>query len=156
MSKYTDIMNANIVRTSGQFNRLRTPASTTDLSGKRRKPKLTRRSRDLSTRDWRTRAAVIRDTLNAVDYLCSGTVLEHLTRCGKPGCRCSEDLTAGHGPYYDWGHMLGGKLVHRRVSPEQAVVLRHAIANYRKVKKLLLAWEKESERLIDAELPRNS
>lgn len=102
------------------------------------------------------RIAVIRDTLNAVDYLCSGTLLEHRTRCGKPGCRCSEDLTARHGPYYDWGHMLGGKLVHRRVSPEQAVVLRHAIANYRKVKKLLLAWEKESERLIDAELPRNS
>jgi len=104
----------------------------------------------------RARIAGIRDTINAVDYLCSGTLLEHMTRCGKPGCRCATDPDARHGPYYDWGHMLGGKLVHRRVSPEQAAVLRLAIANYRKVKKLLLAWEKESERLIDAELPRNS
>lgn len=104
----------------------------------------------------RERIAAIRDSINALDYLCSGTLLEHFTRCGKSGCRCSEDLTARHGPYYDWGHMQGGKLVHRRVSPDQAVLLRQAIANYRQVKKLLLAWEKESERLINAELPRNS
>lgn len=102
----------------------------------------------------RARIASIRDTLNAVDYLCSGTLLKHMTRCGKPGCRCAKDSTARHGPYYDWGHMQAGKLVHRRVSPEQAITLQLAIANYRKVKKLLLAWEKETERLIDAELPR--
>ena len=47
--------------------------------------------------------------------------------------------------------MKAGKLVHRYVSPEQAGVLRQAIANYRKVKKLLRAWEAETERLIDAE-----
>jgi hypothetical protein len=103
-----------------------------------------------------TRIAAIRDAIRAVDYLCSGTLLEHRTRCGKPGCRCANDPAARHGPYYDWGHMQGGKLVHRRVSPEQAVVLRLAIANYRKVKKLLLAWEKETERLIDNQLPPNS
>jgi hypothetical protein len=103
-----------------------------------------------------TRIAAIHDAIHAVDYLCSGTLLEHRTRCGKPGCRCATDPDARHGPYYDWGHMQAGKLVHRRVSPEQAVVLRFAIANYRKVKKLLLDWEKETERLIDSELPRNS
>jgi hypothetical protein len=45
----------------------------------------------------------------------------------------------------------GGKLVHRVVSPEQAALLRLAIANYRQARKLLRAWEKETERLIDAE-----
>ena len=44
-----------------------------------------------------------------------------------------------------------GKLVHRVVSPEQATLLRLAIANYRQARKLLRAWEKETERLIDAE-----
>ena len=102
------------------------------------------------------RIIAIRDSLNAVDYLCSGTLLEHKTRCGKPGCRCVNDPNARHGPYYDWGHMQAGKLVHRRVSPEQAAVLRLAIANYRKIKKLLLAWEKETERLIDAENPKKT
>ena len=60
---------------------------------------------------------------------------------------------ARHGPYYEWGHMKGGKLVHRMVTPEQAVLLRRAIANYRKAKKLMKAWENETERLFDNEAP---
>lgn len=52
--------------------------------------------------------------------------------------------------------MPAGKLVHRSVTSEQAVILRRALANYRKVKKLLRAWEIETERLIDAEAPRES
>jgi hypothetical protein len=62
--------------------------------------------------------------------------------------------SARHGPYYEWGHLKGGKLVHRVVSPEQAALLRLAIANYRQARKLLRAWEKETERLIDAEADR--
>jgi hypothetical protein len=37
--------------------------------------------------------------------------------------------------------MRAGKLVHRVVSAEQAEVLRQAIANYRRLKKLLRGWE---------------
>jgi hypothetical protein len=50
--------------------------------------------------------------------------------------------------------MKGGKLVHRTLSPEQATILRLAIANHRKAKKLMQAWESETERLFDAEAPR--
>jgi hypothetical protein len=102
----------------------------------------------------RERIERIRETLNALDYLCSGTLLERMKVCGKPGCRCAQDPDARHGPYYEWGHMKGGKLVHRTVSPEQAAVLRRAIANYRQAKKLMQAWEDATERLIDAEAPR--
>lgn len=51
--------------------------------------------------------------------------------------------------------MQGGKLIRRRLSAEQAALMRRAIANYRKVKKLLRAWENETEQLIDAEAPRD-
>jgi hypothetical protein len=101
----------------------------------------------------RQRISRIRESIAGIDYLCSGTLLKHLTRCGKPGCRCARNPAARHGPYYDWGHMQGGKLIHRRLSAEQAALLRPAIANYRKLKKLLRAWEAETERLIDAEAP---
>ena len=102
----------------------------------------------------RARIAALRERLNAVDELCSGTLLEHRTRCGRAGCACAKDADARHGPYYDWGHMREGKLVHRRVSAEQAARLRLAIANYRKVKTILVEWEKETELLINTELPR--
>ena len=103
----------------------------------------------------RERISRIRDMLANIDYLCSGTLLKTLMKCGKPSCRCQQDPAARHGPYYRWGHMKAGKLVQRYVSPEQAVVLRQAIANYRRVKKLLRAWEVETERLIDAEASSN-
>jgi hypothetical protein len=105
-------------------------------------------------REARERIARIRDALGAIDYLCSGTLLQRTKVCGKPGCRCAQDPSARHGPYYEWGHMKSGRLVHRTVSPEQATILQLAIANYRKAKKLLQAWENETERLIDAEAPR--
>ena len=99
----------------------------------------------------RERIASIRAVLNAMEYLCSGTLLRRTKVCGRPSCRCAQDPSARHGLYYEWGHLKGGKLVHRVVSPEQAALLRLAIANYRQARKLLRAWEKETERLIDAE-----
>jgi hypothetical protein len=101
----------------------------------------------------RQRINRIREALAAVAYLCSGTLLKNLMKCGKPSCRCHQDPAARHGPYYRWGHMKAGKLVHRYVSPAQAAILRQAITNYRKVKKLLRAWEEETERLIDTQAP---
>ena len=59
-----------------------------------------------------------RTALAAVDYLCSGTLLERMMKCGKAGCRCKEDPAALHGPHYEWGHMKDGELIHRYVSPE--------------------------------------
>jgi len=102
----------------------------------------------------RERIARIRDTLGEIDYLCSGTLLRRTKVCGKPGCRCASDPDARHGPYFEWGHMKGGKLVHRTVSPEQAAILENAIANHRKAKKLMQDWEQETERLLDAQAPR--
>ena len=101
----------------------------------------------------RERIASIRAALAQVDYLCSGTLLKRMMKCGKASCRCQEDPAARHGPYYEWGRMKGGKLVHRYVSEQQAQILRAAIANYRKVKKLIRLWETETERLIDSEPP---
>jgi len=102
----------------------------------------------------RERIEHIRQALSAIDHLCSGTLLKRTKVCGKPGCRCATDPSARHGPYYEWGHMRGGKLVHRSVTAEQAALLEQAIANYRKARKLMQAWEDETEKLIDAEAPR--
>jgi hypothetical protein len=98
----------------------------------------------------RERIEQIRQELGDIELLCSGTLLKRMKTCGSPNCRCAHDPAARHGPYYEWGHMRAGKLVHRVVSAEQAEVLRQAIANYRRLKKLLRGWESETERLIDA------
>ena len=96
----------------------------------------------------------IRAALTEIEYLCSGTLHKRTKVCGRPSCRCAQDPSARHGPYYEWGHMKGGALVHRSVTPQQAEMLELAIANHRKAKKLMRAWEEETERLIDLEAPR--
>lgn len=102
----------------------------------------------------RDRISRIVASLNAISYLCSGTLSKRMMKCGKPNCRCASDPDARHGPYFEWGHMVAGKLVHRMVPPEQAAKLQTAIENYRTAKKLMLAWEKETEKLIELEAPR--
>jgi len=116
---------------------------------------MTRRPETL-IKQARARIARLREVLGKIDYLCSGTLLKRTKVCGKPGCRCAQEPEARHGPYYEWGHMKRGKLVHRVVSPEQAAILLLAIANHRKARKLMQAWEDETERLIDAEAPRKT
>jgi hypothetical protein len=112
------------------------------------------RRREDILKQARERIAGIRASLNAMDYLCSGTLSRRMMICGKPNCRCAHDPDARHGPYYLWGHMKGGKLVNRMVTTEQAEILRLAIANYRNARKLMKAWEAATERLMDAEAPR--
>ena len=101
----------------------------------------------------RERIAQIRQELGDIELLCSGTLQKRMKTCGSANCRCAHDPAARHGPYYEWGHMRDGKLVHRLVTAEQAEVLGQAIANYRRLKKLLRGWESETERLIDAARP---
>ena len=105
-------------------------------------------------RDALAKIGRIREALGKIDHLCSGTLLCRTKICGKAGCRCAQDPAARHGPYYEWGHMKNGKLVHRMVSTDQAAILETAITNHRKAKKLMKAWEDETEKLLDAQLPR--
>lgn len=109
------------------------------------------RSSDARRRAAQERIAQLRARIQAIDRLCSGTLLRRTKVCGKAGCRCAEDPTARHGPYYEWGRMKGGRLVHRMVSPAQAALLREAIANYRMLRRLLRTWEAETIKLIEAD-----
>ena len=126
------------------------------LAPDRRKSTTMPRKPETIIRQARQQIARIQESLSEVDYLCSGTLLKRTKVCGKAGCRCAQDVSARHGPYYEWGHMQGGKLVHRMLSPSQAVLMQQAIDNYRRVQKLLREWEVQTERLIDAEAPRET
>lgn len=86
-----------------------------------------------------------------LDLVCSGTLIKRMKVCGKPACRCATAPDARHGPYYEWGRMVRGKLVNRMVTRERAALLRAAIAHYRTVRRLLRTWEQQSVRIIEVE-----
>jgi hypothetical protein len=102
-------------------------------------------------RQARERIARIQKAITEIEYLSSGTILERTKKCGRANCACATDPSSRHGPYFEWGHMRSGKLVHRQISAQHADSLRLAIANHRLVKDLLQKWEIETEKLIDSE-----
>lgn len=81
------------------------------------------------------------------------TFLPPLEFCGNPNCHCARDPAARHGPYYEWSYLKGARLHHRTLTPKQAELMRLAIANYRKAKKLLRTWETHTQRLIELNAP---
>jgi hypothetical protein len=108
---------------------------------------------DIKLLQIQEKIAEIHRALSQMQYLSSGTLLKRTKVCGNPRCHCATDPAARHGPYYEWSHLKAGKLRHRTLSPEQAGLMRSAIANHRKVKKLLRAWEAQTQRLIDLNAP---
>ena len=93
----------------------------------------------------REETRAIRKQLAALDYLASGSLVTRMKSCGKPNCRCASDPAARHGPYYEWGRMRDGKLMHTSVTREQAKLLERAIDNQRRAKALLAEWEHLTE-----------
>ena len=108
---------------------------------------------DLKRLKIQEKIAEIQRELSTMQHLSSGTLLKRTKVCGNPRCHCATDPTARHGPYYEWSHMKAGKLRHRTLTPEQAGLMRLAIANHRKVKQLLRAWEAQTQRLIELTTP---
>jgi hypothetical protein len=104
-------------------------------------------------KEIRDNIAEIHRALAEVEYLCSGSLSKRTKLCGNPQCQCRTDRTARHGPYYEWGFIEDGKTRHRMLSPKRAELMRLAIGNYRKVKKLLKDWEAETVRLIELNVP---
>jgi len=99
----------------------------------------------------RQRIAHIREELARLDYICAGT-LQHRTRvCGKPGCRCARDPAARHGPYYEWGRIEQGRLVHSKLSSHEARRFVQAMRKYRRLKRLLRRWQQASVQAMLAE-----
>jgi hypothetical protein len=98
--------------------------------------------------------AEIKRSLSALEHLSSGTLLKRMKVCGNPRCHCASDPAARHGPYYEWSYLKGGKLRHRTLTSEQADIMRLAIANHRKAKKLLRTWEAQTLHLIELKAPK--
>lgn len=110
-------------------------------------------SKDAAIRNAQQRIARIHESISDIEHLSSGTLLKRMKRCGNPRCACAKDPAAQHGPYYEWSYRKDGRLHHRTLSPEQAKRVRRAIANHRKVRRLLRLWEAYTRRLIELTAP---
>ncbi len=54
----------------------------------------------------------------------------------------------------EWSYLKAGKRHHRTLTPEQAAIMRIAIANQRKARKLMRVWEAQTLNLIELTTPK--
>ena len=104
---------------------------------------------DAKSTKSREKIAEIQREISLMEYLSSGTLLKRMKVCGNPRCHCASDPAARHGPYFEWSYLKAGKLHHRTLTPEQAEIMRLAIANQRKAKKFMRVWEAQTLNLIE-------
>jgi len=93
----------------------------------------------------RARSKQIRQELNSLGFVVSGTLHHRTKKCGKPTCKCHTDPAARHGPYYEWGRLRNKKLVQTTITPAQAKLIEQGIANHKTAQALLDEWERLSE-----------
>ncbi len=100
------------------------------------------------------RIAALKARLLRLDHICSGNLRRRYAVCGSKNCRCKAQPPARHGPYYYWSRLLGGKVVQRVLSPEDAKIVARGSENYRRAKALLRQWEDETVRVLKASCDR--
>jgi hypothetical protein len=85
-----------------------------------------------------------------------GSLSERTVKCGKPGCPCSEDPDARHGPYFSLTRAVKGKTHSRFLTSEQAAVVRQQIEAGHQFRATVDALWEESEAWADSQLDGSS
>ncbi|MHB8301145.1 MAG: DUF6788 family protein [Dermatophilaceae bacterium] len=72
-----------------------------------------------SAAERRKQAALARRLAEA-GFVLPGSLFARHMRCGKPNCRCHNEVPELHGPYLQWTRTAQGKPLTRMLSADQA------------------------------------
>jgi len=94
------------------------------------------------------RYARLKAELQALGYVCVGSVQSRRLTCGNPGCRCHTDERYRHGPYHYWTRKVGGKTVSAVLTADQAALYRAWIENNRRLDRIVRQMREVSARAL--------
>jgi hypothetical protein len=85
-----------------------------------------------------------------------GSLSDRTIRCGKPGCACSTDPKARHGPYHSLTQAVDGKTRSRFLTAEQAAVARQQVDAGRQFRAQIDEYWDACEQWADTQLQSSS
>lgn len=94
------------------------------------------------------RVALLADLAKLGDFR-PGSLVEHYTRCGKPGCHCAKVGSVGHGPVWSLTRKEGSRTISWRVPPEALPLVQAQVAEYKRFRSLEKELIEVSEQLSD-------
>src|SRR2546421_10866977 len=83
----------------------------------------------------------IADEIAGLGLCLPGSLVERMTRCGSPRCRCHTDPGYPHGPSPSWIRKVGAMTVTRTLSPAQLDRYRPLFDNTRRLRELITELE---------------
>lgn len=87
--------------------------------------------------------------MRSKDWILQGTLLKQYKQCGKNNCRCHQDKTFRHGPYWIWTRKEKGKTITKTLSPNQAKMVKRSIENMKHIDRLIEKWKLLSLRNLE-------
>jgi hypothetical protein len=106
----------------------------------------------LETPEVPSRVRALAAQFGAPTAMRRGSLSERYVKCSKPGCRCAEDPTARHGPYYSLTRGVEGRTRSRWLGAEQAEVARRQLAAGQQFRAQVDAYWAACEAWADAQL----
>jgi hypothetical protein len=89
--------------------------------------------------------AQLKARLQALGFICEGSLVERWMPCGKPNCACARSRTHWHGPYFQLSWKEKGKTVSRRLAPEHATLYRQWVANRQRLQAIIQKMQQVSQ-----------
>jgi hypothetical protein len=84
-------------------------------------------------------------TLLDIGFIWPGTLQSRMLTCGRPRCACHEDPEKRHGPYWYWTTKKEGKTLSKKLTPEDAEIIKPWIENRKKIDTTLRRMRQISE-----------
>ena len=103
---------------------------------------MTRRIRTLESQ-----ISKIKGELDRLGDLRPGSLSEQYNVCGNPNCRCKEDPSKRHGPYYQLSFTRKGRSRSKFVKKPQLFEVKKQLKNYARLRSLIDRWIELSSEL---------
>jgi hypothetical protein len=95
------------------------------------------------------RQSQIADEIARLGLCLPGSLIERMTRCGSPRCRCHSDPSHLHGPYPSWIRKAGTKTITRTLTSVQAERYRPLFENTKRLRELISELQTLSAQVVD-------
>ena len=102
--------------------------------------------------ELRRRIERIQQQLLELGDLRPGSLSEQYNVCGNPGCRCKEDPSKRHGPYYQLSWTRAKKSTTRFIRKPDAPTVKEQMKNYDLLRTLVDDWVDASIEICELKL----
>lgn len=82
----------------------------------------------------------IKEEIASLGDLRPGALSQQYNACGNPRCRCKEDPSRRHGPFYQLSYTWHGKSTTRHVRRNDVVQVKQQLRNYGRLRRLVDRW----------------